>query len=334
MKVTLSDVADKAGVSLATVSVVLSGSERVQISRQTKEHVQKVARELGYKTKSKKSKKIATSTKKIALLANPLDQDIFVKAILGAQEKAAQEEYVLHLIPCVDVLDTEVLRNLNLTEFDGVICASLVTQEIEKPDLPENLPVVLLNCWCKEKVRWPSIIPGDLTGGYLVTEHLLESGYKRIAFLGGESWMEATQSRMTGYRRALSSHDVPVDQNLMIDCDWRPKKAYAATKTLMQSANPPEAIFAASDRMCLGVYAALNELGLKIPQDVAVAGYDDSELASDLIPALTSYRLPYFEMGQVAVNMLLQIIAGQEPAISKIKHESELKVRQSTGQSA
>ncbi|MCA2493142.1 substrate-binding domain-containing protein, partial [Vibrio sp. 2175-1] len=182
---------------------------------------------------------------------------------------------------------------------------------LEQQRVTTSLPTVLLNCTNEEHTETPSILPADMIGAYKAVSHLTAQGYRRIAMLSGESWMLASKQRADGYRQALIDADIIPNSEYLVDANWSLKEAHQQTLTLLNMEQPPEAIFCGSDYMAMGCYQAIAELGLKIPQDVAVVGYDNQQIASESFPALTSVELPYSDMGKLAIESLMALIEGQ-----------------------
>ena len=141
--------------------------------------------------------------------------------------------------------------------------------------------------------------------------------------------MEASRQRLRGYRQALATADLPFDPDLLREGNWQPLSGYEATLALMALPSPPTAIFCANDLMAVGCYEALRELGLNIPSDVAVMGYDDREIAQHLHPPLSSVLLPHFEMGSVAAEILIDAAAGSPSRPRQIKVECPIVRRKS-----
>jgi DNA-binding LacI/PurR family transcriptional regulator len=154
--------------------------------------------------------------------------------------------------------------------------------------------------------------PGDRFGAQLATQHLVDLGHRRIGYINGmEDWIEA-QNRLSGYRDVLLKHDLPVDEALIRDGDWGVDSGYKAARELLALEGRPTSIFAANDIMALGAIYAIQEAGLKVPEDVAIVGYDDRDFAAWIRPALTTVRMPSYEMGQAAARLLLKQFAKEE----------------------
>ena len=172
--------------------------------------------------------------------------------------------------------------------------------------------------------------PGDHYGAQLATQHLANLGHRRIGYINGmEDWIEA-QNRLSGYWDTLLKHGLPVDEALIKHGDWGVDSGYQATQELLALEERPTAIFAANDIMALGAMYAIEEAGLKIPKDIALVGYDDRDFAAWIKPALTTIRMPSYEMGQAAARSLLKQIAGEEPE-DATQIPGELIIRESCG---
>jgi LacI family transcriptional regulator len=152
--------------------------------------------------------------------------------------------------------------------------------------------------------------PGDRFGAELATQHLVDLGHRRIGYINGMAdWLEA-QDRLAGYQDVLRKQDLPVDERLIRHGDWGVDSGYKAAQELLSLDERPTAIFAANDIMALGVIYAVQEAGLKIPEDIALVGYDDRDFAAWVRPALTTIRMPSYEMGRAAARLLLEQFSG------------------------
>jgi LacI family transcriptional regulator len=186
----------------------------------------------------------------------------------------------------------------------------------------------LLNCHVADGAL-PSVVPAELAGGLAATNFLLRAGHRRIGYINGEPSMEASRQRLKGYRRALATADMPFDPELVCDGNWQPMSGYEGARTLMRLPSRPSAIFCANDLMAVGCYEALRELGLRIPEDIAVMGYDDREIARHLHPPLTTVLLPHFEMGTIAAELLFDMAARLAARPDQIKVECAIVERKS-----
>ena len=251
-------------------------------------------------------------------------------ALDGARERAW--EHGLTLSVAVTRGDAEmeqalVTRMLAQSPL-GLIYGTIHTRRVEPHAFLFRKPTVLLNCYTSDR-SLPSVVPAEVAGGRIGTERLIRGGHRRIAFINGEPWMDAARDRLTGYRQAPASADLAFDAALVRDGNWEPSAGYQRTRELMELPDPPTAIFCANDLMAIGCYDALRELGLAIPTDVAVVGYDDRETARYMRPPLTTVVLPHFEMGATAVDMLLDHTPRSTGRPPQIKEEGPLVERSS-----
>jgi LacI family transcriptional regulator len=165
---------------------------------------------------------------------------------------------------------------------------------------------VLIDCYVEDRAL-PSAVPDEFQGGYTATELLLRQGHRRIGFINGNEDQPARWGREEGYIAALADWGLARDPALVTYAGGVSEGGYAGVKTLMAQPNPPTALFCFNDRAAMGAYDALRELGLRIPQDIAVVGFDNQEIiAAHLRPGLTTLQLPHYEMGAWAVNYLLE----------------------------
>jgi LacI family transcriptional regulator len=230
--------------------------------------------------------------------------------IEGVAEAANELGFLVSVMPSAGDEESEhaALDYLATLPIAGVVYARLITQQVDIPPRLSEWPAVLLNCYSVE-ADLPSVVPGDLAAGMQATLSLLDAGHTRIAYIGGEDSIEASRERIKGYRRALAMRDIPVDPQLIVKGGWTIRGGYDAFKRLRTLAEPPTAICCFCDRTAMGVYAAAAELGLSIPRDLSVIGFDNEAYTADMLPPLTTMELPHTDMGRYAVEKLAEIIA-------------------------
>ncbi|MBF7955838.1 LacI family DNA-binding transcriptional regulator [Rahnella victoriana] len=328
-KVTMSDIAREAGVSQATVSLILNNSRSVKLSEETRQRVFSTALSLGYKKMP--APHSDNGQEEIALLINAMPSyDPFVDALSEAREAAWKHNTLLTVYDYGDdaELAVRIIAQLNQRRCAGIILASPVTQAIDYAPFANQtqLPVVLLNVYDRAFPLLPTFLPDDRANALQITRHLIDQGATRIAHIMGDNWMEACEMRLEGYREALSQAGMAHDDQRVLATNWSLNETYRATLELMKLPEPPDAIFCSSDWMTIGCYQALTELHLRIPQDILVAGYDDQRIADQMTPKLTSVQLPYFELGRMAVEYL----CSGEDAATRVIMAGKLKVRAST----
>ncbi|KIQ70427.1 LacI family DNA-binding transcriptional regulator [Wenxinia marina] len=324
------DVAARAGVSQATVSLVLNGSPGARLSDATKSRVRAAAEAVGYRLTRRPAARQPVAEKLIGFIADELSTDPWMPlAFDGAREKALEYGVTMTLVSRQGEDDREdsVYEPLTRLPLHGLIFGTTLTRRVDPPKLLFDVPSVLVNCYDTRR-RLPSVLPGDLLGGRAATQRLIAAGRRRVGLINGQSGIDASRDRLRGYRQALSSADIAFDPALVWPGNWEPTAGYEGTMAMMALEDPPDGIFCANDVMALGCYDALKELGLRIPQDIAVVGFDDREIAQFMRPPLTTFLLPHYEMGATAVQMLLDR-AGGLTDLDQIKIECTLVERES-----
>ena len=320
----MTDVAQAAGVSQSTVSMVLNAMSGARLSPATRSRVLAAATALGYRLPRREAT-LAPAATLAARAATPgphrpligyLVDEIStsphpVVSVDGARDAAWEHGCLLQIAVTRSNPEQEAAAITTLRAHPallGIVYSTIFTRATTLPEALRGMPTVLLNCH-DANAGVPAIVPGEVAGGHAATEHLIAAGHQRIAYVNGEPWMEAAQDRFKGYRRALATADLPFDAALVRDGDWMSGTGYEATLSLMAQPRPPTAIFCANDLMALGALEALQQLGKRVPEDVALIGYDDQEISRHTHPPLTTMLLPNYEMGRAAVEALLALVA-------------------------
>ncbi|MDR3470314.1 MAG: LacI family DNA-binding transcriptional regulator [Devosia sp.] len=333
---TMMDVARAAGVSQSSVSLVLNGMTGARISEATRQRVVAAARDLGYVLPfMRRGLPQGAPGQTIAYIADEISTTVFpVQNIDGARDAAWESGLLVstHATRSNAQLEATTIeavrRNPGLI---GVIYATIFTREARLPASLEGVPVVLLNCYTGDR-RHVSVLPGEVVGGFNATHHLIKHGHRRIGLINGEPWMDASAERLVGYRQALATADIPFDADLVLEGDWLPGSGREHFRTLMSRPARPTAIFCGNDMMALGALQAAAELGLRVPEDISIIGYDDQVVAGYTQPPLTTVLLPNYEMGRKAAELLIDIaVHGKLPPTSLIKIDCPVVVRNSVG---
>lgn len=309
-RTTMKDVAELAGVSQTTVSFVLNDVSTAGIPEETRERVWEAIRQLNYRPNALARGLRAQSTKTIGFVSDTVASSPFANEIIaGAQATAWQHERLLLLVNTggSEKLKQAAIETLLERQVDGIIYATMYHRAAQPPEALYEIPSVLLDCYVEDR-SLPSVVPDEVEGGRAATALLLAKGHRQIGFLCDSSPVPAAVGRLDGYRQALAAAGLPFDQSLVAYTDSDSRGGYRGARALMERADRPTALFCYNDRMAMGAYDALRQLGLAIPNDVAVVGFDNMEvIAAHLYPPLTTMRLPHYEMGQWAVNYLLQL---------------------------
>lgn len=307
-RVTMKDVAVRAGVSQSTVSFVLNGMEDMRIGAETRRRVLDAVAELGYRPRSAGRPPKSLVQRVIGVMMDEIATSPFAAiSIEGVQEEARKNDTIVEFVMTGGDTDYEaaVLRKWAADGVHGVVYGSILTRKAVLPSALNRHRAVLMNCY-DEDGRFASIVPAERRGGEAATSALLREGHRRIAFITGESWMDASRQREEGFMRAMQTAGVDIDPALVVEGNFLPSGGRAGTLALMRGPTRPDAIFCANDLMAVGCYEALKELGERPGETMAVMGYDDQEIAQHLSPALSTVLLPHREMGQWSANVLLQ----------------------------
>jgi LacI family transcriptional regulator len=315
------DVARAAGVSQTTVSFVVNDVADVNIPQETRDRVWAAVKELGWRPNAMARGLSLRRSHTIGLISDEIATSPHAgKIIQGAQDAAWAHIKMLLVINTGSNQEIEraALDMMLERQVEGMIYATMYHHRVVPPLAVSQVPTVLLDCYADDQ-SFPSIVPDEVQGGRAATEHLLQKGHRRIAFINNVDPIPATFGRLDGYKQALASYGLPFDERLIRAGSSTAAEGYRCAMELMQLPERPTALFCFSDLLAMGAYDALRKLGLSIPDDVAVVGFDNHELiAAHLYPPLTTMELPHYEMGQWAVNYLLSY--ADRPTLPAVRH--------------
>jgi LacI family transcriptional regulator len=312
---TMIDVARRAGVSQASVSLVLNDAGGVRVAGATRQKVRQAAEELGYRV-WRRSPVGSGSIRTIGLLVDDIGSNpLSLGAVEAARARAWKDGCVLVVLPINGdkELERHAIDLLMGQRLVGIVYQSYFTQELTLPKALRTANTILLNCYTRDP-NVPHIVPAHSEGARKAVAALIDAGHRRIGFINGRSEMEASRHRLEGYRKAHEDRGFRIDPALIRDGDFTIGPGERETKALMKLPDPPTAVFCASDRTAVGCYEALKSLGISVPGDVSVVGFDDDPLASIVTPPLSTVRVPHAKMGEIAVEYLLERAAGDRPA--------------------
>jgi LacI family transcriptional regulator len=327
-RVTITAIAREAGVSVPTVSRVLNG--RSDVSPQTRERVEELLREHGYRRRAARNR-VAASL--VDLVFNDLDSPWAVEIIRGVEDVAhsAGVGTVVSAIHRRSTSARQWLQNLRARATDGVI---FVTSDLTPPLHAElrrlNIPMVVVDPAGVPAIDVPTIGATNWAGGLSATEHLLSLGHQRIGFIAGPKRLLCSRARLDGYGAGLAGAGIDMDPALVRQGDFYHESGYAGGDALLDLDDPPTAIFASSDQMAFGVYEAVRRRGLRVPDDISVVGFDDLPETRWTSPPLTTVRQPLAEMGLVAARTVLRLAQGEEIETPRIELATDLVVRDSS----
>ena len=313
--VSLRDVASRSGVSFQTVGKVLNGKGTV--STETRERILEAAGELGYVPNALARSLVTQSTSTIGIVASDLSDYILARFVVGAEREARRRGHGV-LIGSLDEKGSDAGRYLRILlerRVDGILMAAPQLENDARAGelLRGSVPTVSIHRIPGGGI--PLVGSDHARTGFLATDHLLKLGHQRIATVRGDEDRRVTFSRLKGYKMALERAGVAFDSDLVEAGDWEPEGGYDATMRLLDRSPDITAIFSQNDTMALGVLSALHDRGLSVPEDCAVVGCDDIPLAAHTIPPLTTVHVPFYETGETAARLLLDMIenSGQEP---------------------
>lgn len=306
--VTLRDVARRAGVSVSTVSLVVNDKTEARIGEGTRQRVLQAVNELGYRTNALARSLVRGQSPFIGLVADAISTTPFAgKIIRGAQQEAWKSGYVLLVVDtdAVPEATESAIQMMVDHRAHGILYSTWYHRQVDPPPALGGVPAVFVNCLVDTPEAF-CVIPDEVQGGRSATELLLAKGHRRIAFINSTESMPSTVGRLRGYKEALRSAGVSFDPHLIVKTYPEQEGGYAAGDRLLQLDPRPSAVFCYNDRVAMGLYDRLKESGVRIPEDIAVVGFDDQEvIAAHLRPALTSIALPHYDIGALGVRTLL-----------------------------
>lgn len=305
LRVRLKDVAERAEVSQTTVSFVLNDRPGSGISVETRDRVLRIAREMGYRPNLTARSLRTQVTNTIGLISDHVVTDNYGGDLIrGSLVTALQHDHLLIVVESQDDPEVErhLVEDLLARQVDGIILATITSDQVQLPAIRHGR-TVLLNCTSSHAL--PAILADELSGGRDAANALLRAGHRHGIFLVGEvtDALRPARERHRGVAAALREAGTELEG--VIGCTWWPESAYDAVSRKLSSGEAPRALICLNDRVAFGAYQALADAGLRIPDDVSVVSFDDSELARWLRPQLTSVGLPYFDMGRIAVESVL-----------------------------
>jgi LacI family transcriptional regulator len=307
--VTLVEIAQAAGVSVSTVSRALSNG-KYPLKQETRQNILKLAEEMGYKPNLVARSLQSSRSNLVGVIVDRMQSPFAAATVEGIQDGLRNAGYSISIAYSNRDQDiaTQAIHTFYSHQVDGIIILNSWLHTFNDPILSlQDRPFVFINRIFGKSI--PNCVgPGDRQGARLATQHLVDLGHQRIGYINGlEDWIEA-QNRLAGYRDALTEHGLPVDEALIRHGNWGVESGYEAAQELLALEDRPTAVFAANDIMALGAMYAIQKSGLEVPGDVAIVGYDDRDFAAWIRPALTTVRMPSYEMGQAAARLLLEQI--------------------------
>lgn len=327
-RMTISQIAAEAGVSVPTVSKVLNG--RADVASETRARIESLIKQHGYQRR-----RAATSSgpRLVDLVFHQLGGPWALEIIRGVERVARDENVEVVLSECGGSRTPrqEWLDSVLARRPAGVIMVFSDLDPDQRAQLDaRRIPFVVVDPIGEEQGGVPSIGSANWNGGLVATRHLIGLGHRRIAVIGGPVETLASRARIAGYRDAMMTGGLAVDEALIRNGDFYVHGGYDQGRELLSLPNRPTAIFAGSDLQALGVLRAARDLGLRVPEDLSVVGYDDLPVASWVAPSLTTIHQPLVEMADAATHLVLTLAAGKRPRTLRMDLDVHLVLREST----
>jgi LacI family transcriptional regulator len=330
-KVTIREIADRAGVSIATVSRVLNG--RDDVSEETRELVTRIIRDHGYTANRSARGLSAGRTGLVGVLVPLVFPQYFSFILAGAAEALAEQDLRVVLSPTGHVHEREVsfLDRLmhGLTDGALIVLPEESSEELERL-LDQAYRFVVVDPRLPLHERIPAVSAAHTSGADQAMRHLLGLGHRRIGAITGPPGWVATEDRRRGYHAALAAAGILPHPELEAEADFEFGGGLSAARYLLDLPEPPTAIFAFNDNLAIGAIQAARERDLRVPEDLSIVGFDDVEHATVVTPSLTTVRQPLAEMGRTAVNLLIRLLERQRFETLRVELATRLVVRDST----
>jgi LacI family transcriptional regulator len=338
-RITSKDVAEHVGVSRTTVSLVLNNVPGVQIGEKTRSRVLQAAEELGYVPEAAARALASRRSNIIGLIltrsSHHIASDAFLTQILDVMTEKVRQHGMRLLLDIVEethhpesYIELARARGIDGIILSGPTFSDQALRLLEEEDFPTVLMGEL------PKSSFYSIDIDNYSAAKMAVEHLIKIGHTRIAIITNAPLAyTAATDRLRGYQDAMQQAGLLDTQNLVRFGDFDPQSGYQQMNSLLDEEPPPEAVFVASDVVAIGAMGAICDRGLRIPEDVALFGFDDIPFARYLDPALSTVNLPAVDLADRALETLFQLINGQHPDVKQVRLDAQLVIRHSCGAS-
>ncbi|MGH9664305.1 MAG: LacI family DNA-binding transcriptional regulator [Bryobacteraceae bacterium] len=332
---TIKEVARRARVSVGTVSNVLG--DRVPVSSRLRERVLAVVRDLDYHPNHVARSLKMRQTKMLGMVISDITNPFFPLLVRGAEDAAWKHHYMLITFNSDDQLEREklVLSVLRTRRVDGILLVPAVSEGDHshvRAAVDSGIPVVGLD----RAIRgfpMDMVMVDNVAGARECVRHLISRGHRRIGALIGRIELQTGRDRLQGYKEALAEAGIPVEDDLVVTSGFRIESSYPAAKGLLEQARPT-AVFTANAMIALALFRAVYELGLRCPEDIAIATFDDPPFSDAIRPQLTAVAQPTYQLGYQGAELLIRRIQEPMRKRTRLLLQTELKVRESTGRAA
>ena len=331
MAVTIRELSEAAGVSVATVSRALNNSDH-PINPATKQRILDLAQKMGYYPNHVARSLRTDRSPIIGIICDDITSVFTTAIVRGIQDRLKADGYFCIVINTDwdPASEQRAIRDLAGHSIEGIIFAETTHQSANLELNIEDKKYVFVHRLFPIGYA-NSVIPDEMYGSRLAVNHLIRLGHRRIGHITGSKGFFASKERLLGYRAELEQAGIPFDPELVEPGDFDLKAGYDAARRLLERSNRPTAVFVANDWIALGTIYAAQDLGLRVPDDLAIVGYDDREIATLARPTITTVTLPCFEMGQASAERLLALIRNEATTNEEIKIKGRLIIRESCG---
>ena len=327
----LTDVARKAGVSIATVSRVINDSDKV--TKQTRDKIQRIMTELGYVPNrvARRLRQKGGRRHLLGLILPDIQNPFNAEIARGIEDVAYANQFAVLLCNSDEDLEKEsfYIDVMRAESVDGVILPPIQESDAAVLKLIERgMPVVVVDRALKS-TDVDTVEIDNFLGAYEAVQHLIKIGHKRIAFIGGPVNISTSRERRRGYQEAHQNANIPVDPSLMLAGNYKQDSGRELTNKLLELSSPPTALFVTNGPMAMGALEVVHRRNLTVPGDLAIIGFDDLPWAEALDPPLTVVRQPAYEVGKAAAEMLLNRLGNPYLPVARLRLRPQLILRKS-----
>jgi LacI family transcriptional regulator len=329
---TIHDIARELQISASTVSRALNDNPR--ISLKTKEKIKALAHSLGYRPNTLASNLRNKKSNTIGIVVPLINRHFFSSVISGVEDIAYKAGFTVVISQSNDLTQKEIdiVQSMFASRVDGLIISiAMQTSTFDHLKLfrKKHIPLVFFDRAVSE-IETDKIVVDDFAGGFWVTQHLIDQGYKRIGHLAGPQNLTTYFDRKNGYIDALHKNGIPFDESLVHINKLTSDDGIIAAKQLMNLPNPPDALFCGNDTTALSVMIYLRDLGIRIPEDIGIVGFSNEPFSRVVSPSISTIAQPGFEMGQKAAELIIRKIENKERTYQTITLPTELIIRESS----
>lgn len=309
MGATIFDVAKKAGVSIGTVSRVINNRDRVR--PETRERILQAMRELNFHANASAQALASQQTETIGLVIPQVNDPFFFGVVRGVEDTVSAAGYSLLIVSQPpQTTNNHYMRLFRRGHVDAMIVAAVDVPPSDVADIATRVPIIFIQQEGPKDV--PAVLADNYGGACEITTHLLDHGYRRIAYITGTDRTPDNGQRLRGVRDSLAARGLSLPARFIVQGDYLRGSGRAAMRKLLTFEERPDAVFAANDQMAADAILAAQEQGLRVPGDIAITGFDDVPMASYMSPALTTVHQPIYEQGAYAARLALDLLKAEQ----------------------